>query len=408
MPLKAGVAAIALGVLEQFDVSVPIVPVGLNYFRGHRFRGRVVVEFGQPIHIRKEVVSIYKESKRRGYQALLREIEDGMRSVIVTATDYTELKLIHTARRLYPRTPTRLSTKVKQDLARRFSVGYKLLREHYPVLPDDLQQLYQRLNDYQDQLDHWGLKDYQLLSNQLDQSFPKLLYTFLHGLVIISLASIPSLLLNFPVGVAAHYWAEKEAKKDLKASRVKLAARDVLLSKKIVFSLMAVPTLWIVYGLLMALFTTWEMRTIIVIIICCPVFSYLGVMAVEASMVDLKDLRPAFLRLLPEYQQRGPELHALRQQLQKEVRAMVKKYGPQLGPIFEDRSFQWEQAMKRRELSQDSPNAQSEPAPAVLATDALDGSNVRIDTSVAVMTVEEDEASNDERSEAEAWDKKKN
>jgi glycerol-3-phosphate O-acyltransferase/dihydroxyacetone phosphate acyltransferase len=47
LPLKVGVASIAFGVLDKFDVNVPIVPVGLNYFRGHRFRGRVVVEFGR-------------------------------------------------------------------------------------------------------------------------------------------------------------------------------------------------------------------------------------------------------------------------------------------------------------------------------------------------------------------------
>lgn len=40
LPLKAGVAAIALGVLDTYDINVPIVPVGLNYFRGHHFRGR--------------------------------------------------------------------------------------------------------------------------------------------------------------------------------------------------------------------------------------------------------------------------------------------------------------------------------------------------------------------------------
>ena len=44
---QVGVASIAFGVLDKFDVNVPIVPVGLNYFRGHRFRGRVVVEFGR-------------------------------------------------------------------------------------------------------------------------------------------------------------------------------------------------------------------------------------------------------------------------------------------------------------------------------------------------------------------------
>ena len=51
--LQAGVAAIAFGAHEKYDISVPIVPVGLTYFRGHHFRGRVVVEFGQPIHLTK-------------------------------------------------------------------------------------------------------------------------------------------------------------------------------------------------------------------------------------------------------------------------------------------------------------------------------------------------------------------
>lgn len=64
LPLKAGVAAIALGVWEKYGITVPIVPVGLNYFRGHHFRGRVVVEFGQPIHMSKELIETYKGSKR--------------------------------------------------------------------------------------------------------------------------------------------------------------------------------------------------------------------------------------------------------------------------------------------------------------------------------------------------------
>ena len=64
LPLKVGVASIAFGVLDKFDVNVPIVPVGLNYFRGHRFRGRVVVEFGQPIYLDKALIQKYKESKR--------------------------------------------------------------------------------------------------------------------------------------------------------------------------------------------------------------------------------------------------------------------------------------------------------------------------------------------------------
>lgn len=49
-----------------------------------------------------------------------------MRSVIVTAHDYNDLKLVHTVRRLYQYSATSMSTKQKQDLARRFSEAYKV------------------------------------------------------------------------------------------------------------------------------------------------------------------------------------------------------------------------------------------------------------------------------------------
>ena len=75
-----------------------------------------------------------------------------------------------------------------------------------------------------------------------------------------------------------------EAKKDLKASRVKIKARDVLMSKQIYFALIAVPILWLSYALLLFLFTSLEPRTILIFLLSCPFFSYLGVQAVEVSV----------------------------------------------------------------------------------------------------------------------------
>jgi glycerol-3-phosphate O-acyltransferase/dihydroxyacetone phosphate acyltransferase len=48
-----------------------------------------------------------------------------MRSVIVSTPDYESLQIIHTARRLYQRRG--LQGKEKQDMARRFAEGYKML-----------------------------------------------------------------------------------------------------------------------------------------------------------------------------------------------------------------------------------------------------------------------------------------
>lgn len=42
---------------------------------------------------------------------------------------------------------------------------------------------------------------------------------------------------------------------------VKIAGRDVMLSKKIMISIVMVPLLWIFYAVLMVLLTDWELST---------------------------------------------------------------------------------------------------------------------------------------------------
>lgn len=60
IPIKAGVSVIALGAMARHpDVRVRIVPVGMNYFQGHRFRSRAFVEFGDPMDIPSELVAEY-------------------------------------------------------------------------------------------------------------------------------------------------------------------------------------------------------------------------------------------------------------------------------------------------------------------------------------------------------------
>ena len=68
LPLKAGVALIAYSALEKDGLSVPIVPVGLNYFQRHKIRGRVTVEYGKPIFIDPSTLGDFTrggDSKRR-------------------------------------------------------------------------------------------------------------------------------------------------------------------------------------------------------------------------------------------------------------------------------------------------------------------------------------------------------
>lgn len=55
--------------------------------------------------------------------------------------------------------------------------------------------------------------------------------------------------------------AIKERKKALAGSVVKIAGRDVMLSKKIMISIVMVPLLWLFYAVLMMALTDWELST---------------------------------------------------------------------------------------------------------------------------------------------------
>ena len=164
LPLKVGVALIAYSALENDGLNIPIVPVGLNYFRSHRWRGRATVEYGQPIWIDPSTLNDYKAGgadKRKVCNELLARIRESMRSVIVSAPDYESLQLIHTARRLYQRKD--LQGGEKQDMARRFAEGYKMLTlatKGDP--PERWLDLQKRLIAYQEELKDLGIRDYQV------------------------------------------------------------------------------------------------------------------------------------------------------------------------------------------------------------------------------------------------------
>lgn len=46
LPLKAGICIMALGAMDKYNTPVKIVPCGFNYYNPHKFRSKVIMEFG--------------------------------------------------------------------------------------------------------------------------------------------------------------------------------------------------------------------------------------------------------------------------------------------------------------------------------------------------------------------------
>lgn len=366
LPLKVGVALIAYSALEKDGLNVPIVPVGLNYFRSHRWRGRAVVEYGEPVYIDPSTLNAYKAGgmeRREVCNGLIDHIADGMRSVIVSTPDYETLQIIHTARRLYQRKG--IQTAEKQELTRRFAEGYKqllLMAKGDP--PEAWKNLQERLVSYQKELRELGIRDYQVPGLDREKTTPsevtegdeilkeiRLPYQIVHLLIVLALATIPTIFLNLPVGVLAGLYSERRRKKALANSKVKVRGFDVMMTEKIVFCMVGVPSLWIFYGLLLALFTDFDGPTIILCIMSFPLFAYTGIIVSEAGMVDIKDLRPYYMRLFPSTRRRLKALPKIRKELQVDMRAFIKRVGPALGEVYYGKELNWAQIQENSRKS---------------------------------------------------------
>ena len=369
LPLKVGVSLIAYSALEKDGINIPIIPVGLNYFRGHRFRGRLIVEYGRPTYIDPSTLSAFNAGgaeKHRVCNELLDRIADAMRGVIVSTPDYETLLLIHTARRLFQSKETTASK--KQDLSKRFAEAYKrllLMTQGSP--PKEWLQLQERILAYSRELSDLGIKDYQVPG--LDRQHKeveydgdaviretRLTYHIFHLVFVLLIAAVPAVTLNLPVGLVARLWANRRRKKALAASKVKIHARDVMLSEKIVLCIVLVPSLWCFYGLAMYFLTDMDGPTLALAIMSLPLFSYIGVVTAEAGVVDLKDIKPYVIRLFPSARRRMSALPETRRQLQADLRSFVKEIGPKLGEIYYKKDIDWEQIQAdTRKLSQTPP-----------------------------------------------------
>ena len=190
------------------------------------------------------------------------------------------LQLIYMARRLYTADGRRLSADQKSDLDRRFAEGAKRLLLENASPPAEMVELAAELSSYYARLQALGVSDHQVpclrpyrpLAHPHrrpgDHQVPQLQFwawRYLLGSLLMMflpflVAVVPGMLLNAPVGLLAHVLSMRHQAAALRASSVKLAARDVVLSRKILVSIVGVPSLWIAYGVLLLCYSGWQAR----------------------------------------------------------------------------------------------------------------------------------------------------
>ncbi|KAL2266211.1 hypothetical protein VTJ83DRAFT_5563 [Remersonia thermophila] len=345
LPLKAGVAIMALGTLaEAPDCGLRIVPVGMNYFHAHKFRSRAVIEFGPPFEVPPKLVEMYKNNQRRhAIGQLLDMVHSALSAVTVSTPDYDTLMVIQAARRLYNPTGKKLPLPIVVELNRRLARGY----EKYKNDPR-IGNLRESVTEYNKQLRYLNIRDHQVEYASL--SWPVVFVTFVYRvlkLTVLSAGVLPGLVLFAPIFIATRYISHQKAKTALAASSVKIQGKDVIATWKMLVSLALAPVLYNFYTCILA-YMVYQNRlwghvpgwvplwaVFLAGWVIFPAITFAALRFGEVGMDIVKSLRPLALCISPTSSYGISRLRERRAELAAQVAEAVNTIGPEMYPDFE-------------------------------------------------------------------------
>ncbi len=348
LPLKAGAAVMALGTSHCYPgVDVKIVPCGLNYFNPDKFRSKAVVEFGDPISATPELLTLYSkgsDSKRQAISQLLQQIFDGLQKVTINLPDYETYQLIHTAKDLYKSSSVHYHESQELELMRRMGNGV------IAKLSDPkIQQLRDKLVEYRRLLRIHSLRDEKVRLTSLGK--PQLILAFasnLLNLLLSLLLIVPSFILMGPFLVLADVLATRKAKHALASSVVKIKAKDVIATWKIIYGaifLLIADLVWTLFGSYIFFHAINWMFIFASLLFLIPLGAFLGIRALEKIRSSMATIKPSLLAL------KNPKgayyLRAYRHEIRKSIQRVIDEYGPQV--LGED--FHENRIVRRRKLS---------------------------------------------------------
>lgn len=345
LPLKAGVAIMALGALaEAPNCGLKIVPVGMNYFHPHKFRSRAVIEFGAPFEVPPHLVEMYRNNQRReAIGQLIDTVYQALSSVTVSAPDYDTLMMIQAARRLYNPTGKKLPLPVVVELNRRLALGY----ERYKT-DERITSLSKSVKEYNSQLRYLNLRDHQV--QYATMSIWKVIVLFVYRsikLLILFLCTVPGLLLFSPVFVATKIISRNKAKAALAGSTVKIRGRDVMATWKILVACGLAPTLYHGYSIAVVARAWYDhlwgylpewVPLVLVYLATWVAWTAITIAALrfgEVGMDIFKSLRPLVLCLVPASDFNIHKLKRKRAELSAQVTDLINTLGPEMFPDFE-------------------------------------------------------------------------
>uniref|UniRef100_A0A7S1YL07 Phospholipid/glycerol acyltransferase domain-containing protein n=1 Tax=Sexangularia sp. CB-2014 TaxID=1486929 RepID=A0A7S1YL07_9EUKA len=345
LPLKAGVAIMALGSVAKHRQPVRIIPVGLNYSDRAKFRSTVLVQYGVPMVVEyDDAVRDYLaggEARNRAVTTLLAKIESSLRDVIVTCPDRDTRALIKLCRRLYVPPDSDLSVTHYLELERRFATGIATFSDHPSV-----QALKEQGFAYMAKLRLLGIRDSQL--DKVDPSYNgsvTRLSLRIAWIMLLILVGGPLLFVGLPIAVYARTVSRRKAREAAARSTVKIDGMDVIASQKVLVSLVTVPLYYsaIALYLLVRGFPSVVREALPALHFSLPVLAatlvFLTVKALPLGELIVAQARlviPLLRGLVSgSYAEEFRMLRQERAELRNEITQLVEQLGPVLIPDFD-------------------------------------------------------------------------
>lgn len=188
--LKKGTARIAFGAEEAagYDMDLEVVPVGINYSAPEKFRSNLFVNFGPAFSV-KEYISLYKQDKVKGVNALTQRLENELEKRLIIINDKINDELVDQLETIYLE---RLKTKndVPFSKPEKFFYLNKWFAENissaYRKVPGRVEELRKLVKNYYKVIDNNKIKDY-LVKEDKDQNLSSLLMKSLMMLLLFPL-----------------------------------------------------------------------------------------------------------------------------------------------------------------------------------------------------------------------------
>lgn len=358
LPLKAGVAIMALGTVQSKpDCNLQIIPVGMNYFHAHKFRSRAVIEFGTaievPVELAQKFNQPYDENDKEAREAaraarrdaigeMLETIRQGLIGVTVTTPDYDTLMLIQAVRRLYNSKGTKLPLPRVVELNRRLVQGYDRYKNDPRII-----ELKKEVLSYNRKIHALGIRDHQVQYAKMSPLMAAGLFFYRLGkLLVLSLLVLPGTVLFSLVFIATKYYSILKAKEALAASNVKIQARDVMATWKLLVAMAAAPAAYLWYTMIGLAWYKYNQVNgylppgiqkrwlIIPQLIVYVIITYGALRFGEVAMDILKSLGPLWKMMNPFSNSELIKIQERREKLAVRVNDIINELGPEMYDDF--------------------------------------------------------------------------